>query len=186
VQVHASFDHVARLANDARTARAGWDALIDYLARRVDHRVLAPLKSVDIDKDVDAVRTQLVALLASEPPRVRLGAVYFALVDDIDENERPCIGCYVAGFDRVDPDDPDGFSVPIWSPERSRLRSIALRGVKKAELAARSLDSMTLLGYTAPLGAGLIVSRFASRGLFPECQRVVGLDSGGMAEITAD
>jgi hypothetical protein len=186
VNVHPSYDHVTRLANDATTARAGWESLIAYLARRVDHRLLTPLKSVDIDVDVGGVRNQLVGLLESEPPPSRLGAVYFALVDDIDENERPCIGYYIAGFDRFERDDPDALAVPSWSPERGHLRSVALRGVKKAELAARSLDGMTLLGYTAPLGAALIVSRFASRGLFPNCHRVVGLDSGGLAEITAD
>ena len=186
MNVHTTYDHVTRLANEAPSASAGWASLIDYLARRVDHRLLDSLRRVDIEMDVDAVRAQLLDLLADEPPPPALCAVYFALVDDIDENDRPSIGYYVTGFDRFEPDDPEALTNPTWSPEHGCLRSVALRGVKKAELDARSLDGMTLLGYTAPLGAALILSRFASRGLFPRCHRVVGLDSGGLAEITAD
>ncbi len=126
------------------------------------------------------------ALLQAEPPQPDIQAVYFGLFDAEDDEGNEGIGYYVAGALAFEEDDPDSLVNPAWWPEGRYLDSRALDTVKAAELAVREAgrhDDGDLLGYAGQLGAALLISRFASAGLFPGRQRVVGFDDGDLVKL---
>ena len=147
---------------------------------------LLSLANVPIEADVKRVRQQIVTLLRSEPPPSSVKAIYFGLFDAVADDGSQPIGYYLAGVDGFDAADKDCLCNPTWWPEGRYLTSRALDAVKEAEVVARNSgrdNDHALIGYAGQLGAALLISRFASTGLFPGLRRVVGFDSGDIAEI---
>jgi hypothetical protein len=181
----ATFDDVLRMAQQAEAAAVAWRALVTYLEDRGGES-LPQLAAVDMIRDVEGVRRQIQEVVSSEPPPKDLNAVYFGLFDTVGNDGRSGIGYYVAGVKGFDPSDGDSLCNPAWWPDGRYLASDALDAIKEAELiaGARGRDDLrSLLGYAGQLGAALLVSRFASSGLFPGHHHVVGFDSGDFAEI---
>jgi hypothetical protein len=180
----STFNEVVRLVHDATDPVSGWSSLIGYLENRAGDQLSIP--AVSAGEDVRGLREQLEALVKAEPPPADLNAVYFGLFDTTDDGGREGIGYYVAGVEKFDPDDGDSLCSPAWWPEGRYLASAALNSIKEAELssaAAGKEEVRCLLSYTGQLGAALLVSRFAARGLFLNLTRVVGFDSGDFAEM---
>jgi hypothetical protein len=181
-----TFHDVVRIARAALDPASGWHSLVDYLEQHGLHS-LPQLRSVDVQEDVRRIRRQLVELIEGEPPPKDLNAVYFGLFDTSDEEGAEGIGYYIAGVRRFDPEDGDSLCHPAWWPEGRYLSSSALDSIKDVELsfvASGEGEKRALLGYAGQLGAALLVSHFASKGLLPDLRRVVGFDSGDFAEIT--
>lgn len=87
---------------------------------------------------------------------------------------------------RFDRRADDSLCDPVWWPEGRYLKSAALDAVKQVELAAAEAGDeamRSLLSYAGQLGAALLVTKFASRGLFAGLPRVVGFDSGDLAVL---
>lgn len=98
------------------------------------------------------------------------------------------IGYYVAAVEGYDPNDPDTLCEPAWWPEGRYLASDALGAVKAAELAAARAgdeDAREFLAYAGQIGVAMLVSKFASLGLFRSACCVVGFDSGDVTEVYA-
>jgi hypothetical protein len=181
-----SFHEVVRIAHRAEEPRVAWLSLTSYL-QETSKSDLVDLAAVDIQADVEQVRRQLVELIQREPPPPDINALYFGLFDTIDDDGSRDIGYYVAGVEGFDPDTADTLCDPLWWPDGRYLSSAALSCVKNAELASGTRGQREverLLGYAGQLGAALLVSRFASVGVLPGLRRVVGFDSGDIAELT--
>jgi len=181
----STFNEVVRLAHDATDPMSGWSSLIGYLEGWAGEPLSIPV--VSADEDVRDLRAQLEAVVKAEPPPAGLNAVYFGLFDTTDDGGREGVGYYVAGVKKFDPEDGDSLCSPAWWPEGRYLASAILNSVKEAELssAAGKEEVRALLSYAGQLGAALLISRFAVRGLFPNLTRVVGFDSGDFAAIAA-
>lgn len=178
-----ALDEAVRIANGAADPGAGWISLVEYLEAHGREPFLQ-LRSVDVGDDIRRLRAQLAAVLKSEPPPSTLDAVFFGLFDTVDLEGAERIGFYVAGVAAFDPNDGDSLCDPAWWPDGRYLTSAALDAIKLAELSARVSEKealCTLLGYAGQLGAALLVSRFASGGLFVGLRHVVGFDSGDFA-----
>lgn len=180
---------LVNLCSDAETPQAGWYSLVSYLSEQSNYE-FAELRSVPIEADVQAVRAQLEKLIADEPPPRAVNAIYFGLFDCLDDSGHECIQYYVCGSDRYRVDEPDSLCRPAWWPEGRYLASLALDAIKKTEQWALeknfSYEFCSFLGYAAELGAAMLISRFASDGLFVGLPRLVGHDSGDVAEIKRD
>lgn len=188
VDLSTVFDDVVRIGAGAGDARHGWERLVAYLEAHMEAPTLGALRRTEIDEDVLRVRKQLQRLMAREPPGMKLNALWFGLFDTAIPGGPGGIGYYVAGLERFDPDVPESRCSPAWWPESRYLRSVALDMIKVTENAAAAANregDRRLLSYGGQLGAALLVSRFASAGLWPELRRVVGFDSGDYAEIDA-
>jgi hypothetical protein len=184
--IDRTFTAVVRLARSARDPVAGISALVRHLAKASE---LKPaIAEVDIQRDIASVRSQLETLVAAEPPPAGIVAVYFGLFDTSDDKGTECLGYYVAGTDEY---DADAGAVAVsdesaWWPNGRYLTSDTLDAVKRAELAAKEAgrrQAREAIAYSGQLGAAMLVSRFASEGLFPGLQRVVGFDSGDIAPL---
>jgi hypothetical protein len=181
-----SFTAVVRLARSAREPVAGIAALLRHLAKA--HELESAMADVDVVSDIASVRSQLESLVAAEPPPTGLVAVYFGLFDAVKEEGTECIGYYVAGTDAY---DADSGSIAIsdessWWPNGRYLVSDTLDAIKRAELAAKEAGrhkAHEAIAYSGQLGAAMLVSRFASTGLFPGRRRLVGFDSGDIAPL---
>ena len=179
-----SFHHVVSLVRAAPDPQSGFTALVQYLDP--DRKVVARLAKVDIGRDIASVRSQLQKVIKADPPPSTLNAIYFGLFDTEDDEGEDAIGYYVAGAESFDPDEVDTLVNPAWFPEGRYLKSKVLEKLKQAELAAldKELDDLsTLLSYAGQIGLAMLVSKFASEGLFPGLRRVVGFDSGDFEEI---
>ncbi len=188
VDLSTVFDDVVRIAAGAGDARHGWERLVAYLEVHMEAPALGALRRTEIDEDVLRVRKQLQRLMAREPSGMKLNALWFGLFDTAIPGGPGGIGYYVAGLERFDPEVPESRCNPAWWPEGRYLRSVALEMIKVTENAAAAANreaDRRLLSYGGQLGAALLVSRFASAGLWPELRRVVGFDSGDYAEIGA-
>lgn len=177
-----ALEEVARLANHAPDPESGWHELVALLAHHVCEAALAPLKGAAIASDVANVREQIRALLVSEPPPSSLRALYFGLFDAENRDGVQSIGYYISGVDKYDADDLDSLCDSVWWPKGRYLTSAALDAINRAESSAKE-EEREVLGYTGQLGAALLVSRFASRGLLEGVRRVVGFDSGDVGEV---
>jgi hypothetical protein len=187
IDLAPTFDDVLRMARQAEDVGAAWEGLVAYLEDR-SGEPLPHLAGVDVKRDVEGVRRQLLKLVRTEPPPKDLNAVYFGLFDTVSDDGERGIGYYVAGVRGFDPNDGDSLCNPAWWPDGRYLRSQALNAVKHEEVSAGvrgQTDLRALLGYAGQLGAALLVSKFASSGLFPGHHYVVGFDSGDFAEIAA-
>jgi hypothetical protein len=183
----STFDDVVKIAKNAENPDAGWAFLVGYLEKR-GGEPLRQLAAVDIQRDVDKVRGQIRELVSGEPPPNDLNAVYFGLFDTEDDEGAETIGYYITGVTRFDPKDGDSLCNPAWWPDARYLTSATLNAIKGAEVSAAAsgqTDLRQLLGYSGQLGAALLLSRFASAGLFPGLHQVVGFDSGDFAQISA-
>ena len=179
-----AFHEVVRIGNSAPAPEPGWAELLRFLESQVAQRTIPSLHNVAIMEDVRSVRSQLESILKAEPPAMALEAVYFGLFDGCDGEGNEGIGFYVAGVEKYDPANPDCLCNPAWWPAERYLRSPALDQLKRAELSATGM-ARSFLAYAGQIGVALLVARFASAGLFPGVKRIVGFDSGDMAELTA-
>lgn len=175
-----AYAEVVRIAKGG-DAQSCWRDLLRFLSL---YATVDNLAAVAIDDDVRHVREQLTSLLAKEPPRFPVVALYFGLFDAMGERGVEEIGFYVAGVDRYDPNGPHCLCNPAWWPEGRYLASDALAEVKVAELSASGKER-AFIGYAGQLGAALVVARFASASLVPTAIRVVGFDSGDVVELGA-
>lgn len=179
------FDDVVRIVKDSNDAASAWTSLVGYLESRIGDRI-PQLANIDVREDVGEVRRQLEDLLKAEPPPGDLNAFYFGLFDGLSDNGAEAIGYYIAGVKGYDSRDDDTLRNPAWWPEGRHLGSVTLDAIKESELFAGTSqhpDRRAFLGYAGQLGAALIVSRFASAGLFPGRHRLVGFASGDFVEI---
>lgn len=184
MKLRDAFPEVVQIANQAQDPGLG----LRTLASRIDprSRFLGAVASLDIAADIVSVRSQLQALIRDEPPPNTIKAIWFGLFDSSDEDDEESIGYYASGVERYDPDDSDSLCDPKWWPEGRYLESVVLHEVKRAEVAALEAEAdvvAELIAYAGQLGAAMLVSRFASAGLFPGCPRIVGFDSGDTAEL---
>src|SRR5687768_261279 len=173
-----TYSAVVRLARSAPTATDGLEALGRHLAKARELRRL--LHGVDVDRDVASVRSQLKRLIKAEPPPSRMSGIYFGLFDTVDRKGSEGIGYYVAGAFRRHGEWGTSEDGPWW-PKRRYLRSAVLDAVKHAELVAAKAGrerAREVIAYAGQLGAAIVVSRFASEGLFGRTRRLVGFDSG--------
>jgi hypothetical protein len=182
MDLEEEFNKVVRLANDAPDPGSAWQALVHLLTPHVSREMLTLLNGVVVEDDVTGIREQIRALLVSEPPPPSLQAFYFGLFDAVSQNGIESIGYYISGVDQYDADDPDCLCDPVWWPQDRYLKSTALDAIKRAELSANG-EGRQVLAYAGQLGAALLVSRFASRGLLEGVRRLVGFDSGDGAEV---
>ena len=184
MNLERAFDDVVQLAQHAKDPQAALRALVEYLDP--DGKVLAPLAKTKIERDIASVRTQLQALLTAEPPPSNLDAIYFGLFDTEDDDGEDAIGYYVSGIKGFRPNDSESLVNPIWFPDERFLTSSTLGKLKQAELAASDEDLGALasaLAYAGQLGVVMLISKFASEGLFIGLPRVVGFDSGDFAQL---
>lgn len=185
MNLESTFNDILSLARAATSVRAGWASLVRYLEERSGES-LGKLADIDIDRDVENIHRQLQELVDSEPPPGDLNAVYFGLFDAVDDDDAEVIGYYIAGVKDFNPTDGDTLCDPAWWPEGRYLESDALNAVKNAEHSAKAngqTELRALLSYAGKLGGGLLISKFASAGLFPGQHCVVGFDEGDFAEI---
>jgi len=161
------------------------------MAELVRHPAEAPelgsaMADVDVRRDIASVRLQLESLVAAEPPPNGLVAIYFGLFDAADEDGAEHLGYNVAGTDEY---DVEAGCIAVseespWWPKGRYIASDTLEAIKRAELSAAKAGrekAREAIAYSGQLGAGMLVSRFASEGLFPSLRRVVGFDSGDLA-----
>lgn len=146
------------------------------------------MADVDVVSDIASVRSQLEALVAAEPPPAGIVAVYFGLFDAVTNEGSECIGYYVAATDAYDADAGfiDISDESPWWPNGRYLVSETLAAIKRAEGAAKEAGrdkAREAIAYSGQLGAAMLVSRFASAGLYPGTRRVVGFDSGDIAPL---
>lgn len=177
------FHRVVAIAKNAKSVGSGWDELLAYFAAQVDAAALVRLRGIPISDEVSSVREQLGAIFHASPPTVRLEALYFGLFDSLDENEKECIGFYVAGIDKFDAGSGDGLCKPAWCPEECYISSDALDAVKEAELAAAGTQRR-FLSYAGQIGVALLLVQFSTVGVLPDARRLVGFDSGDIANLT--
>src|SRR5262245_32186350 len=100
-----TFDAVARLVDSAEAPVAAVSALLDQLDEAAGHDLCVAIRRVDVEADIAALRTQLRALLETEPPPPMITAFYFGLFDAADAEGAETIGFYIAGVERFDPAD---------------------------------------------------------------------------------
>ncbi len=175
-------DHVAALARDAADPASGLRQVADFLDP--EGKALGKLRKAKIERDVAVIRKQLTEVIAAEPPPPEVTAIYFGLFESEDDDGEEAIGYYVSGVITFDPDSPDSLVNPAWCPEDRYLTSRVLRLLKQAEAAASedgADDLRSRLSYAGQIGLAMLLSRFASEGLFAAKQRIVGFDSGDFA-----
>jgi hypothetical protein len=189
MSIDRAFTSIVCLAQSAASVDAGVAALVRHLARARELREC--LREVDPAEDVASVRRQIEHLIHTEPPPSDLPAVYFGLFDTVDDDGTEMIGYYVAGAARYDVETSGVLGVSEdgpWWPERRYLNSSLLDAVKRAELIADEAGrdkARDILAYSGELGMAMLVSKFASEGLFGHARRIVGFDSGDVATLEA-
>ncbi len=175
---------VVSLVKGAKDAASGFDGLVGHIRTKVGQDHVGPLTQVAIDSDVANVASQLDALVANEPPSSDIDTFWFGLFDALNDAGDETIGYYVAGVSGFDPKDHDTLCDPAWWPEGRYLSSEALSAIKTAELAAEDSEVKMFLCYAGQLGAAILVSRFAIRGVQGDRRVVVGFDSGDLTEVS--
>lgn len=184
MKLSEAFDGVVAIAKGAKNVDAGMSDLLAYLAEGAGD-FLKVVQSADVAADVETIRRQLITLVQSEPPPDDVDVLYFGLFDAVDQDGNEAIRYYVAGVHGYNSDDPETLCDPKWWPAERYLESETLCAVKAAELSAArgNEDARELIAYAGQLGVALLVSKFASIGVFSLNRCVVGFDSGDVAEI---
>ena len=89
----------------------------------------------------------------------------------------------MVGIHEYDADNGDSLCKPAWSPEENYLSSDALNAVKEAELASAGTQRR-FLSYAGQIGVALLLVQFSTIGVLPDAKRLVGFDSGDIANLT--
>lgn len=150
-------------------------------------RHIAELAELSIEQSVAEVRSELEEMLRETPPPSNVNAIFFELVDGVDEAEEQCVFVCVAGLERFDGVDSLSSDDSVWTAENRGFGFDALDAITKAEHAAIETgreDESSLLGHTAQLAAALLVWRFATKGLFDARTIVVGYEGGDFAVVS--
>src|SRR5947199_1396090 len=88
---------VARVAATAPSVCAGMTALLDHCASLFPSTVWEPLRHLDYEGDVAALRQWLERILTTEPPPSDVQAFWFGLYAAEDEHEQPTYVLYISG-----------------------------------------------------------------------------------------
>jgi hypothetical protein len=181
LDLHSMYDEVKAIIDRSDQPELAWRDAAGLLRGEWPSLQIGALDNVDVAREIDTVRAQILALLEREPIPADVDALYFGLFDAQGSGgtEDVFTGFYVSGVVGYDPANEDSLAGPAYFPEGRYLDSPLLDTIRDLLQPQPSND---LACETLTLAAAGILARFASPADRPWCV-VVGFDEGNVIEV---
>lgn len=144
-------DQVLAICSSARSAKAGFASLLDYLEQASPEADLNEIRTVDVEADGQRLINWLTALLSNDPPASDVVNIHFGLAELGDQRQWTL---YVAGYRR-------GKEIAMdtdWWPEGRYADSTVLQAVSDG-LKADALGDRLIAEYTLVLGFACLMAK---------------------------